>query len=389
MTCASDQKHDAAGLSAASKRMLALREQVFADWERAVRAGVEQAAELRHPVLIDTLPVFYDNIAESLTPGYSRQGGGDGTTVAAEHGGERARVSSYDHVALIDEYQLLRRCIFEALARDGVALNHAEVLVIDTSIDSGIKEAINAFTMVHSGLRERFTAALTHDLRGPLHATSMALEIILMTDDPARIRTVAAKALDNVRRMGGMVSELLDSMAFHGGQKVALELSAFDICELVRDVQLDAVSAHGVQVRMTPHSVHGWWDRKALRRAVENMVGNAVKYGAPDTPITIKADEVHERLLLTVHNEGEPIPPEEQESIFQMYRRAESARKGKKGGWGIGLPYVRAVAESHGGSIGVDSSRERGTTFVIDIPVDCRPFRDAPTLAGEGEGEGR
>ena len=381
MTNASDQKHDVADLSATSQRMLALREEVFADWERAVRAQIEEAAQLRHPVLIDTLPVFYDNIAESLTPGYGRQNGADGTTVAAEHGGERARITSYDHVALIDEYQILRRCILEALARDGISLSHAEVLVVDSSIDAGIKQAVNAFTLVHQGLRERFTAALTHDLRGPLHATSMALEIILMTDDPARIRTVAAKALSSVQRMGGMVSELLDSMAFHGGQKVPLELSAFDICELVREVQLDAVAHHGLPVHMTPHSVQGWWDRKALWRAIENMLSNAAKYGTPGTPITVKIDEVHERLLLTVHNHGEPIPLEEQESIFQMYRRAEAARQGVKAGWGIGLPYVRAVAESHGGSVGVDSAVERGTTFVIDIPVDCRPFGEAPTLA--------
>jgi len=381
VTYASDQKDDGSGLSPTSQRMLALREQVFAQWEAEVRASVEEAAQLRHPVLIDTLPVFYDNIAESLTPGYGRQGGGDGTTVAAEHGGERARVTGYDHVALIDEYQILRRCILEALAGDGISLSHAEVLVIDGSIDAAIKEAINAFTLVHRGLQERFTAALTHDLRGPLHATSMALEIILMTNDPARIRTVAAKALANVQRMGGMVSELLDSMAFHGGQGVSLELSQFDICELVREVQLDAVAHQGIPVHMTPVSVHGWWDRKALWRAIENMITNARKYGQDGTPITVRIDNVHERLLLTVHNHGEPIPPGEQESIFQMYRRAESARQGVKAGWGIGLPYVRAVAESHGGSVGVDSSRERGTTFVIDIPVDCRPFQAAPTLA--------
>ena len=71
MTYASDQKDDGSGLSLASQRMLALREQVFPQWETEVRASVEEAAQLRHPVLIDTLPVFYDNIAESLTPGYS------------------------------------------------------------------------------------------------------------------------------------------------------------------------------------------------------------------------------------------------------------------------------------------------------------------------------
>ena len=82
-----------------------------------------------------------------------------------------------------------------------------------------------------------------------------------------------------------------------------------------------------------------------------------------------------------LHNEGDPIPPQEQESIFKIYQRAETVRQGLKQGWGIGLPYVRAVAESHAGSVALDSSAERGTTFMVDIPVDVRPFLNAPTLA--------
>jgi signal transduction histidine kinase len=136
----------------------------------------------------------------------------------------------------------------------------------------------------------------------------------------------------------------------------------------------------GARIRLSGQAVAGWWDRAALKRAVENIVGNAVKYGAPESPITIRTDEVHQRLLLSVHNEGQPIPPGEQEDIFQMYRRADATARNEEG-WGIGLPYVRAVAESHGGSIGVDSSLERGTTFVIDIPVDGRPYKDAPSVA--------
>lgn len=380
MTLASDQKEGEEGLSDTSRRMLALRDTVFAEWERSVRGAVEQAAELRHPVLIDTLPVFYDNIAESLSKGHVRTHGADRTTVAAEHGGERARVTSYDHVALIDEYQLLRRAILEVLPREGVALGAADVVIIDASIDAAIKQAVHAFTLVHNGLRERLAAALTHDLRGPLQAAATALDLIVRMEDVSRIHDVAARASKSVHRMGGMIGELLDSMAFHGGQRVPLDLSNFDIRELAVEVQREAGPA-GAGVELLGASVHGWWDRKALRRALENMLSNARKYGAPDRPVRIKVDEVHERLLLTVHNEGEPIPPGEQEDIFQMYRRAEAAARGEKQGWGIGLPYVRTVAESHGGSVGVDSSRERGTTFVIDIPVDCRPFRSAPTLA--------
>jgi signal transduction histidine kinase len=88
-------------------------------------------------------------------------------------------------------------------------------------------------------------------------------------------------------------------------------------------------------------------------------------------------------MLLSVHNEGEPIPLEQIECIFQVFRRAVAAKEGNKEGWGIGLPYVRNVAESHGGSVAVDSAAGRGTTFLIDIPTDSRPFQNAPTLGGK------
>jgi signal transduction histidine kinase len=90
---------------------------------------------------------------------------------------------------------------------------------------------------------------------------------------------------------------------------------------------------------------------------------------------------MHQRLLLSVHNEGEPIAPERLEDVFQIFWRALSGKEKKQKGWGIGLPYARGVAESHGGTAGVDSSMERGTTFFIDMPVDARPFQNAPRVA--------
>jgi signal transduction histidine kinase len=153
-----------------------------------------------------------------------------------------------------------------------------------------------------------------------------------------------------------------------------------DIRDLLREIQADTLTLHGHALHCEERSIQGWWDRGALKRAVENLISNAIKYGCPHTPVTVRTDEVHERLMLSVHNEGDPIPADEQECIFQMYRRAESAKNSVKQGWGIGLPYVRAVAESHGGSIGVDSGAGRGTTFIIDIPLDGRLFRDALSL---------
>lgn len=383
MSLASDQDAGEQRLSENARRMLALREQVFDTWSRRVRDQVLQARALQQPILIDTLPVFYDNIAQSISPDYPRTSAVDGTTVAAEHGGERARITTYDHAALIEEYQLLRWAIFEVLHREGVALDHVETHAVHASIDSGIQQAVEAFSLVHSGFRERFAAALTHDLRNPLAATVTALEVILLTSDPTRIKAVAAKALANTRRMSGMIDELLDTMAFHGGRKIQLAIERVDIHAVVEEVLADAIAAHGNRFAVEGGTLQGWWDRAAMKRVTENLVTNAVKYGSMGTPITIRTGEIYGRLVLTVHNEGEPIPAQEQECIFQMYRRAESARREAKGGWGIGLPYVRAVAESHGGSIGLDSSVERGTTFVVDIPLDARAHQNTSSLAQE------
>jgi signal transduction histidine kinase len=381
MSLSTNQPQSTSTLSTSSIRMLELRDEVLNTWEQKVRAVLPEANALRQPILIDTLPAFYDNIAESLTFGYPRNSGTEGTTVVAEHGGERARLTGYDHGDLIKEYQIFRWAIFEISQRESVPLDRIQIHAINESLDDAIQEAIEAFTLVHSGLRERFAAALTHDLRGPLSAVSMALELMLLLNDPTKIKTTAVKALTNIQRMSSMVEELLDTMAFHGGQRMQIELSNFDVNEIVKEVQADAVATHGNRFCLDVRSVNGWWDRAALKRALENLVSNAVKYGKERSPITIKVNETHGRLLLWVHNDGAPIPPEEQECIFQMYRRAEAARDSSKQGWGIGLPYVRAVAESHAGSVALDSSVELGTTFIIDIPIDVRPYGQSPTLA--------
>jgi signal transduction histidine kinase len=152
------------------------------------------------------------------------------------------------------------------------------------------------------------------------------------------------------------------------------------MADIVADVCEQMTLVHGPRFDVQKGSVRGWWGRAELQRALENLIGNAVKYGHPDTPIRIVYGSEHERAFLSVHNEGNPIPPDQVESVFQVFARAMAVKQGDTQGWGIGLPYVRSVAESHGGSIDVDSTAERGTTFTIDIPLDARPFQEAPTL---------
>ncbi len=381
MTSASDQTSGGIEkLSATSQKMLELRDEVFVEWEQRIRSTIAQASALRPPILIDTLPAFYDNLAQSVTPAYPRLNAVNTTTIATEHGGERARLTNYDPKAIILEYQLLRGALLDVLKARGVALDDAESQVVNASIESAIRESVTAYVFAVTALRERFIAAVMHDLRTPLNTASLAAQAIAQAPEGPRVKAMADIIVKNHGRIDEMLHHLLDTMVFQGGGRLRLDLRGFDILELVESVRDQAEESQRARLRITGDAVEVIWSREEIRRALENLIANAVKYGDADTPITIKLDRIEGRLMLSVQNQGNPIAAEEIEDIFQFYQRARAAAQGKKEGWGIGLPFVRAVAESHGGSVTVDSSLERGTTFLIDIPIDARPFQDAPVL---------
>jgi len=107
-----------------------------------------------------------------------------------------------------------------------------------------------------------------------------------------------------------------------------------------------------------------------MRRIIENLCNNAIKYGAGDHPVTVSvAQNGPDEVSVSVHNWGLPIPPEDQKLLFQQYRRMDSAQKG----WGLGLTLVEGLAKAHRGTVRVESTRETGTTFTVTVARDMRP----------------
>jgi signal transduction histidine kinase len=357
-------------LSPSTEAMLALRDRVFTTWTSAARSGLNKAGQLPDPILLDTLPVFYDSLARLLSgPGGESQI----SAIAQEHGGERARLSGYDTTALIAEFQLFRRILFGELHQAGIQLRHDERLTLDSAIDAAIRESVTSFAMIQSALREQFIAAITHDIRGPLANASIAAQLLETRCTDEALKLLARKILENTARIDNMTRDLLDCIVFNSGEHLPLNIEPFDMADLVAEV-----AGPGIVLTVAP--VPGYWCRDSMKRALENLLGNALKYGAAGMPVELVVRHEMSRVLVSVHNKGDPIPPEQIESIFQIYHRA-SAGKGTRDGWGVGLPYARRVAESHGGSIIVTSSADSGTTFIIDVPIDARPFEGAPTVA--------
>jgi signal transduction histidine kinase len=105
---------------------------------------------------------------------------------------------------------------------------------------------------------------------------------------------------------------------------------------------------------------------------LENLSENAIKYGDPLGTVTIGVREVEDRVIVEVHNVGHPIALEDQQSLFELFSRTQSAERGSKKGWGLGLTLVRGITEAHGGIVRVRSLAREGTTFTLDLPRRSR-----------------
>jgi signal transduction histidine kinase len=368
----------AASGSSAGDRLLANSERILSVWEERLRKEVAAAAREPHLILINTIPVVLDQLAEAFSPEHPRRTATQGSTVAHEHGGERVRLTHFRLEDLIAEYKILRQVLFEVLEEAG-PLSAGERTTLNISVDQAILEACTGYALVQSRFRDQFFATVAHDLRNPLNVAQSSAGLILRDPLSERVTHWATRIVENTSRVDRMVQDLLDAMRVEAGARLPIEIKPCDLVEVVGQTLERLETEYGERfVLVAPKPVRGYLAPDALERAVENLASNAVKYGAPSHPITVAVREAHGRAILTVHNHGPHIPAEEQENLFRAFQRLTEAETSGKRGWGLGLAQVRAVAEAHGGSIGVDSLPERGTTFVIDIPVDARPYQKNP-----------
>jgi signal transduction histidine kinase len=362
------QEVDEHGLSLASRNLLSIRDSVFDIWEKEVRARINRASALRHSILIDTFPAFYDNLAEALMPDCPRENATSGSTVARSHGDERARLSSYGPVEIVLEYQIFEESIATASVQAGLPFDSHDWEIVSLSINLAMLDALREFTAAQALSRERLAAALAHDMRNPLSGMSLRAQLLSSPNMPKRVRDLAQKIRENGDRLSGMFDELLDVLAYGGGERLPLHLTSFDLLDVAREACFQVSETKQARCRVTGESIRGVWCANSMRRALDNLISNAIKYGDGGL-ITIHLTRWNERVSLSVHNSGVGVPEDQIARLFDQLRR-ESV--GCASGWGIGLPFVKMVAQSHGGSVTIDSAPERGTTFTIDIPLDAR-----------------
>ena len=349
--------------------------EVMRVWTARCLKEVPSAGSAVPLVLKNSIPIYLTHLIEALATNkkmdfksvFARDE--EGTRISKKHGADRAANPSYLLTEVIFEYHLLREVIFEVLESDG-SLNSAQRDIVLDSIEQAVNDAAVEFSEIQTDIQKKFVNILTHDLKTPITSAKISAELILRREDmPLPAIDSSKRIIRSMNRIESMIQDLLDGSRVRAGEQLDLQFVECDLEEMIVEVVADMVLVYGDRFTLeSKEKLIGIWARDGIRRTIENLLNNAVKYSTPGSPIVIKILKNPHMVQLEVHNEGNPISPADIPLLFKQFRRGASARKGVQTGWGLGLTLVKGVIDACKGKVRVESSVSEGTSFIIEIP---------------------
>jgi PAS domain S-box-containing protein len=224
-------------------------------------------------------------------------------------------------------------------------------------------------------LRDEFLSVASHELKTPLTPLSLKLQTLAreaaaQPESPfvLKVRANVEAGRKQIKRLADLIGDLLDVTRIGSGQ-LKLQWEPVDFAAVTREVltrlEPEATRAECPIIVEVPEQVGVRSDRRRLDQVVENLMTNAIKYGA-SKPIHVRMEEEPSRVRLIVRDQGIGIAPEDQTRIFERFERAVSERN--YGGLGLGLYITRTIVEALGGTIHVRSQPDQGAVFTVELP---------------------
>jgi len=227
--------------------------------------------------------------------------------------------------------------------------------------------------------RRAFVSTASHELRTPLTMLQGTME--LLEEDIRSGRLDELEALRQVsdarvqlNRLSALSGELLDLSRLDAA--VPLRSEPVELSEIVRAVAAEfELRAHerstSIASILPEGACWGRGDPDAVARVVRILLDNALRYGPSGAPVEVEAHSTGARSVITVADQGNGIPPDERDRIFERFHRGTAA--GAAGGFGLGLAIGRELARRMGGELDVDADRTRGTRFALTLRTAHAP----------------
>jgi PAS domain S-box-containing protein len=220
-------------------------------------------------------------------------------------------------------------------------------------------------------LRDQVLGVVAHDLRNPLSAILLQARLLKRHGaEPERRSRKPSETIDRaVMRMNRLIQDLLDVGLMESGQLIIerARISARELINGAVDMQKPMASASSLELRvdLDPDVPDVWGDRDRLLQALDNLIGNAIKFTRSGGDIRVGAASIDDEVVFWVTDTGRGIAPENLPRVFDRFWQA--TRKGRHGA-GLGLPITKGIVEAHGGRIWVESTQGKGSTFSFTIP---------------------
>lgn len=358
-------------------------EPILAEWEAFAATLLPAAADMTQLALRDHARDILEAVAKDLTTLQTREQqsekskgralkvAGARETAAQTHAVLRAR-SGFDINQLVAEYRALRASVLR-LWMDAGPLDHTgaeDMIRFDEALDQAIAESVGYFHGQMEQARNLLLGMLGHDMRSPLSTILATASHLAALNAGEQVSAAAARLI----RSGDSIHALLDDLVDFNRTKLGLGIKI-----VPSDIDLALPVANEVeQLRWAhPHrrieltvtgDCRGQWDGLRSQQLLRNLVSNAIKYGAPDTPVHVALHGKEAEIRVDVTNSGPPIDPSVSSEIFDPLKRGVAlGDRADRSSIGLGLFIVREIARAHRGEVEVRCEGGE-TTFSVRMP---------------------
>ena len=217
-------------------------------------------------------------------------------------------------------------------------------------------------------LNDLFMAVLGHDLRTPLTSVLTNAQALERLPGDERAQLMASRITSSARRMTSMIDDLLDVTRIRQNGGLQLQLAPSSLESLSKRA-IDEVHAPYPQRQVAVVSkgnVEGFWDGDRLAQVLSNLLGNAMRHGSAEYPITLELDGTDEDTVRFAVSNGGSIVPDLIPTLFEPFK-GTSSRGARTDGLGLGLFIAQRIVLSHGGTIEVQSA-DNHTAFSVRLP---------------------
>lgn len=280
---------------------------------------------------------------------------------------------------LISEFRFLRSNIISLWTLENFSEKNfiiLDMIRFNEVIDQLTVKATLKYSAILKNSQNVFLAILGHDIKNPIGAISMAVQILLRNSTFTEKQKKLLEQINrSVKRTDEMISNLLDFSATQLGGEMSVYFLPINFSEECLNIknELETFYPKSIILLEMNGDLNASWDKARIGQVLSNLIANAISHGDPNKPIWLTAIGDNESIIFTIQNEGEVIPAIELRHLFDPVKRFSFSSDWKNTintdrHLGLGLFIISSLIKLHNGSINVTSTLLGGTTFTVKLP---------------------